>query len=74
MTIALAATYLAAGAANPSCRKCHGRGTRGRLTRPGGGATILICPCAAPAFPDSILKRDHIRLPYEAYRNVKEAL
>ena len=36
---------LAEGAADPRCKKCSGKGTRGRIN-----GTILICKCAVKGF------------------------
>jgi len=69
ITRAQAVAYLAAGAAKPSCRKCHGRGTCGTLKTGEGRFTILICTCAAKAFPKLNESHEHIRIPSEALNN-----
>ncbi len=67
ITIGEAIKYLAAGAADPACRKYYGRGTRGTL-KLARGTKILICSCADKAFPKLRQKPYHIQLPPEAKR------
>ena len=42
----------AARYANKNCKKCWGRGTRGREIAPDGSTFILVCKCAYAGFPE----------------------
>ena len=46
--------------ANPSCKRCYGRGVMGRRYLPDGTTQLLICKCAAGGFPEL---QGHIGLP-----------
>ena len=57
--------YLAAGAADPNCKKCRGRGHCGTVKRTYFPDEVLVCSCAVAGIPRLNNDPHHIKLPSE---------